>query len=204
MKVEVINMSLDQLVKKAEEFVKVSAKSTQEYLSTAEDYKQKVSEGRMGSVEAREKLDDIKSTTNALLSQQGATLNEEVRLALEAEYQRVDNESETVTADQLAELTLLGELELTNEDMEKYADKYKNNPLALKKLKDIAKEKTLFVEFPRDRKEFIHAALGRMESTISKYSRPEYDAPYIAQKIEFLSEGAIQSFKEDITYYKSL
>lgn len=197
-------MNLDKVVANVEGFINLSKRSTKDFLTTREDFTDKVSAGRMGTVEADEKLKAMKSVIGDKLEAEYKPLIDGIQTTLEHEYSNIDNSSESVTADQLAELTLLGELDLTNDDIEKYADKYKRNPLALKKLKNLAEAKNLYVEFPLDRKTFIHTALGRAETKVMEYARPNYDKSNLLISLDWLADGAIESIKQDIAVYKTL
>ncbi|QBX07962.1 hypothetical protein [Streptococcus equinus] len=60
-----------------------------------------------------------------------------------------------VTADDLAELTLLENLELTEKDLTYYVSKYQKKPLALKKLKQIYQADLRLFPFPKLKEEIL-------------------------------------------------
>lgn len=61
-----------------------------------------------------------------------------------------------VTADDLAELTLLENLELTEKDLTYYVSKYQKKPLALKKIKQIYQTKPRIFAFPKSKEEILN------------------------------------------------
>ncbi len=60
-----------------------------------------------------------------------------------------------VTADDLAELTLLENLELTEKDLTYYVSKYQKKPLALKKIKQIYQADLRLFPFPKLKEEIL-------------------------------------------------
>ncbi|WP_312730017.1 hypothetical protein, partial [Enterococcus sp.] len=81
----------------------------------------------------------------------------------------LERNKEVVTPDVLSELTVLESLELDNNDIETYKNKYANNPLALRKLQSIAKAQgNLF--FPVQTKEdVLRRVSSYLKTTIDYY-----------------------------------
>ncbi|GAB2495975.1 hypothetical protein GCM10008929_17350 [Alkalibacterium psychrotolerans] len=57
-------------------------------------------------------------------------------------------------------------------------------------------------EFPPDRKERLNVTLGRMDSSLNRFSSPDYDSYDV--KVKMIAEGAIGGHARDIKYYRSL
>ena len=55
----------------------------------------------------------------------------------QTELERIKSEYETVTADNVAELNLLSTMKVSEQELLNYLEKYKRNPLAIKKLHEI-------------------------------------------------------------------
>ena len=55
----------------------------------------------------------------------------------QTELEQIKSEYETVTADNVAELNLLGTMKVSEQELLNYLEKYKRNPLAIKKLHEI-------------------------------------------------------------------
>ena len=55
----------------------------------------------------------------------------------QTELERIKSEYETVTADNVAELNLLSTMKVSEQELLSYLEKYKRNPLAIKKLHEI-------------------------------------------------------------------
>lgn len=199
-----VNMELDNVLAKTVGFIKLSTQRQLEFVETGKEFDERVKQGRMGAVDANEKLSDLKNNIISELYNSYDVIYDEIGMVLEQEVARINQTSEAITADGLAELTLLNQLELSTEDINKYAEKYKHNPLAIRKLKDIAFDKQLMGSFPTDRTEYIQKLLNDLKEKIKKFSTPSFDNKYVGQKIEFISEGTIQSIEKDVAYYKSL
>lgn len=94
---------------------------------------------------------EVRNKANELLEK----IDESEQKALE----RIELNAESVNADNVAELQLLKGLDTTSEELQRYATKYKNNPLAIKTLRQIAKDKEIFTTFPET----------EQDKTVSKY-----------------------------------
>ena len=55
----------------------------------------------------------------------------------QTELEKIKSEYETVTADNVAELNLLSTMKVSEQELLSYLEKYKRNPLAIKKLHEI-------------------------------------------------------------------
>jgi len=193
---------LEDLAKETQSFVSESQKLTSEFKSFEEDMNNKVKQELRGSVEARQEIENRKSQVHGALQEKAAKIEAKKESVRERELMKIEETTDPITSDSLAELTLLSQLELTNDDMKDYINKYKHTPLALKKLQGIAKEKKVFSEFPPDRKERLNIVLGRMSNHLSNFQRPDFGT-YVV-KTQMISEGAVNGISEDLESYRSL
>lgn len=195
-------MGLEQIAKEVQSFINESYKATVEYRKLESDLQEKVKNGLRGSVEVEQELEYKKQRIHESLSTKAEKLSNKLESVRKEELKKIDETSESITADTLAELNLLSQLELTSDDISDYINKYKHTPLALRKLQEIARDKNIMSEFPPDRKQYLNVVLGRMSNSLSKFKRPNYDDYDVKTKI--VADGAINGHGQDVLYYRSL
>lgn len=195
-------LELEQIAKEVQSFINESYQASTEYKEMESDLQTKVNNGLRGSVEVKQELESKKQQINESLSTKASQLNNKLESVRESELRKIDETSESITADTLAELNLLSQLELTSDDISDYINKYKHTPLALRKLQEIARDKNIMSEFPPDRKQYLNVVLGRMSNSLSKFKRPNYDDYDV--KTKMVADGAINGHSQDVSYYRSL
>lgn len=79
-----------------------------------------------------------------------------------------------VTADDLAELTLLENLELTEKDLTYYVSKYQKKPLAIKKLKQIYQADLRVFPFPKLKEEILNDWEDQAKEAIRYITQLDY------------------------------
>ncbi|GAB2499530.1 hypothetical protein GCM10008929_20120 [Alkalibacterium psychrotolerans] len=122
-------MTLEELNKEVESFIEESYNLTTEYKKEQEDLSKKVNEGLKGPVEVDQVLSSKKQKNSELLYNKAKTLKEKIETIREAELSKIEESVEPITADTLAELNLLSQLELSNDDMSYYVDNSSFAPL---------------------------------------------------------------------------
>lgn len=196
-------MSLRQLGKDVQAFIRKSyeyhVKYKEQEAELLEQHKREV----IGSEGLRQKLDEVKDEINERKHAIADELGVRVDRVHEQELKHIEDTTETVTADNVAELELISQLELTTDELNKYIDRYRRTPLALKKLQEIASTNNIIGgEFPRDRKQYLNTILGRMRTQINEFAYMQYGEMSI--KVQMYMDGAIRSIDEDIAMYESL
>lgn len=193
---------LEELGKEVQAFIKDSYELTSDYKNIEADLQEKVRNGLRGQVEVNQELENKQQELKEALGNGASKLKEKVEEVRTKELQEIEETSDSVTADTLAELNLLSQLDLTNSDVEKYINKYKHNPLALRRLQEISKDKRTLNQFPPNREEYLNTILGRMDTSINRFKQlkvSEHDV-----KIKMIADGAIRSIEEDLNSYRSL
>lgn len=139
------------------------------YYSTVKDYNEKIRKDMMGSQFAKEELEKMKGNFDKELAESRENLIAKLEKVIAEEQGYLERNKEVVTPDVLSELTVLESLELDNNDIETYKNKYANNPLALRKLQSIAKAQgNLF--FPVQTKEdVLRRVSSYLKTTIDYY-----------------------------------
>lgn len=195
-------MNLNQLKKEVEEYINQSYDLTVEYQKTQADLLDKVDKQLRGKKEVRNELDEKKAKMNDLLTTKANDLQDKIERVKANELAKIEETTEQVTADTLAELNLLEQLDLTGQDIDQYINKFKRTPLAMRKLQEISKDKGLMNQFPPTRQEYLNVILGRMNTSIDRFRIPNTSSHEV--KLEMLKDGAIRSLNEDVEAYESL
>ena len=195
-------MNLNQLKKEVEEYINQSHDLTVEYRKTEADLLDKVDKQLRGKKEVRNELDEKKAKMNDLLMTKANDLQDKIERVKANELAKIEETTEQVTADTLAELNLLEQLDLTGQDIDQYINKFKRTPLAMRKLQEISKDKGLMNQFPPTRQEYLNVILGRMNTSIDRFRIPNTSSHEV--KLEMLKDGAIRSLNEDVEAYESL
>lgn len=103
------------------------------YIAKQEELHKQLQNGMIGKKYAKDQLEAYKL--------EGDTYNKihaEIEKQHELELEALKEKELSVTADDVAELTLLASMKMTKDELLGYFEKYKNKPLAIKKLLSIA------------------------------------------------------------------
>ena len=132
------------------------------YETQVNEWKEQVKTGMLGSEKVRQDTEELLFRYNQELEDEVNTVLKKVNEAVEAENKKISDSREPMTQDILAELTVLSELDLTDEDVKTYEEKYSNNPLALRRLQKIANDQgmTSTISFKETKEE----VLGRLDN----------------------------------------
>lgn len=196
-------MSLRQLAKDVQSFVKESYEYHVEFKEKEKYFLDNYNKGILGDQGLSQKLDEVRNGINEKKHAKANELKAKIEQVREQELKHIDETINTVTADDVAELSLISQLELTAEEMDGYVNKYKRTPLALKKLQEVATDKKMIgVDFPPDRKQYLNVVLGRLDNQISKFENMQYGEMTI--KVQMYMDGAINGINEDVAVYRSL
>jgi hypothetical protein len=113
------------------------------YIELQEKLKKEVAEGMKGSKQAQIELADLKSEGEAYSQKTYDKIMSDIEQERTKQLEELKSEKNSVTADDVAELMLLESTkDISWEEFEEYLEKYKNKPLAIKKLGEIAQSHT--------------------------------------------------------------
>ena len=87
--------------------------------------------------EAELRLENFKKEADQHSDTEFANILAKLENFEQTELEKIKSEYETVTADNVAELNLLGTMKVSEQELLSYLEKYKRNPLAIKKLHEI-------------------------------------------------------------------
>lgn len=136
-------MTLTQIKEQIKVFGSKKLSYMKNYITKKEELAKKVSGLQMYQSEADQRLADYKLEVGNYSRQTTDKLHADIEAAYEKELAALRAMEEGVTADDVAELTLLEGMTITGSDLEGYYEKYKHKPLALKKLGQIVNKKVM-------------------------------------------------------------
>ena len=131
-------MTLTEIKTQIDNFGKRKQQQIEEYSNKQKELAEKVENNEMYQTEANLRLEDIAKAAKNYSDTEYNSIISKLEAIEQTELEAIKAGYETVTADNLAELTLLGQTEVTEKELLSYLEKYKRNPLAIKKLHEIA------------------------------------------------------------------
>ena len=131
-------MTLTEIKTQIENFGKRKQEQIEEYSNKQKELAEKVKNNEMYQTEANLRLEDLAKAAKNYSDTEYNSIISKIDAIEQTELEAIKAGYETVTADNLAELTLLGQTKVTEKELLSYLEKYKRNPLAIKKLHEIA------------------------------------------------------------------
>lgn len=131
-------MTLTEIKTQIDNFGKRKQEQIEEYNNKQKELAEKVKNNEMYQTEANLRLEDIAKAAKNYSDTEYNSIISKIEAIEQTELEAIKAGYETVTADNLAELTLLGQTKVTEKELLSYLEKYKRNPLAIKKLHEIA------------------------------------------------------------------
>lgn len=131
-------MTLTEIKTQIDNFGKRKQEQIEEYSNKQKELAEKVKNNEMYQTEANLRLEDIAKAAKNYSDTEYNSIISKIEAIEQTELDAIKAGYETVTADNLAELTLLGQTKVTEKELLSYLEKYKRNPLAIKKLHEIA------------------------------------------------------------------
>lgn len=131
-------MTLTEIKTQIDNFGKRKQQQIEEYSNKQKELAEKVKNNEMYQTEANLRLEDIAKAAKDYSDTEYNSIISKIEAIEQTELEAIKAGYETVTADNLAELTLLGQTKVTEKELLSYLEKYKRNPLAIKKLHEIA------------------------------------------------------------------
>ncbi|WP_455452379.1 hypothetical protein [Streptococcus salivarius] len=131
-------MTLTEIKTQIDNFGKRKQEQIEEYSNKQKELAEKVKNNEMYQTEANLRLEDIAKAAKNYSDTEYNSIISKIEAIEQTELDAIKAGYETVTADNVAELTLLGQTKVTEKELLSYLEKYKRNPLAIKKLHEIA------------------------------------------------------------------
>ena len=145
----------------------------QSYIELQEKLQKQVSEGMKGSNQAQIELADLKNEGETYSQKTYDKIMADIEQERAKQLEELKSEKHSVTSDDVAELMLLESTKnISREEFEQYLEKYKNKPLAIKKLSEIAKSnyELMFVDYEKyDRKDCIEKLTDFLKKQVATF-----------------------------------
>lgn len=110
------------------------------YIAKQEELHKQLQNGMIGEKYAKDQLEAYKLEGDTYSRDTYNKIHAEIEKQHELELEALKEKELSVTADDVAELTLLASMKMTKDELLGYFEKYKNKPLAIKKLWSIAEQ----------------------------------------------------------------
>ncbi|UTX65044.1 hypothetical protein [Streptococcus constellatus] len=186
-------MTLTTLKDDIKAFGKKKIELMNTYSSMKEDFQKKLSEGMIGQKWADQELQNYKKEADTFSYNTSQSLYKQLEVEKKNELARYETAGQSVTADDVAELSLLSTMKLSSKEMLPYLEKYKNKPLAIKKLLEIIHNDT---------------NLTFIEIDIDKYdNKQKLEALFhlLTKRIDYFGEGLkVNGDKVDLAIHQSI
>ena len=187
-------MSIEQILKEIARYAKKVAADSQEIIAKTDEYKKKVTQGLMGSTEAEQRIQGMKNELQAFRRQRANELNQALETAYSAEQARLNSRYKSVTADDVAELTLLSEMAVNKQTLERYKQLYQGKPLALQKLQQIASQQEVEFNLAPSQLEVLDKLVKGAQGNIDTFRNASTDPFVIGAVAAGIDNSTEQSF----------
>lgn len=168
-----VKMTYTTIKSELKEFANKKVAYMRAYIELQEQMKGQVSGGMLGSKQAEIKLSDLKSEGEAYSRKTYEKILADIEQERTKQMQALEEKEESVTADDVAELMLIESTKnISREEFEQYLEKYKNKPLAIKKLSEIARSNTdlIFVDYEKyNQKERIEKLTDFLKQQVATF-----------------------------------
>lgn len=168
-------MTLQQIKTQIDNLGTRKQQQIEAYGAMKKDLFEKVRNQQMYQSEADLRLENFKKEADSLSDTEYASIINKLELLEKSELEVIKSEYETVTADNVAELSLLGTMKVSEQELLGYLEKFKRNPLAIKKLHEIGAANNITLPsyiLKEDR-------LANLLQVFKRYAKNYHDTPII-------------------------
>lgn len=130
-------MTLTTIKNDIQSFGKKKIEYMRGYIAMQEDFQDKLHKQLIGKVYAEETLLKYKKDAENYSKNAFQTLCQQLEKEKNIELANLKSKEESITADDVADLSLFSSIKPTAVEMKEYLEKYKNKPLAIRKLENI-------------------------------------------------------------------
>ena len=155
------------------EYAKEKDERKRAYIELVTGLQKDIDRGYAGAVLAKKTIDERRLRSENTDAWKQKELLEALEKTVEDEKTKLGAVTQ-ITADDLAELTLLEDIELTEKDLTYYISKYQNKPLAIKKLKQIYQADLRTFPFPKLKEEILNDWESQAKETIRYITQLDY------------------------------
>lgn len=130
-------MTLTTIKNDIQAFGKKKIEYMRGYIAMQDDFQDKLQKQLIGKVYAEETLLKYKKDAENYSHNTYQMLNQQLEKEKNIELANLKSKEESITADDVADLSLFSSIKPTAVEMKEYLEKYKNKPLAIRKLENI-------------------------------------------------------------------
>ena len=192
---------MEKLMKRVIKFVEETMRNIEMYNDAISDINMKEQSQDITAKRA----DEMRTELKAKLAERQETqsIKDMLTQVREAELKRIESDRQTVTQDTMNELTLLSQIDVEYDDLYEYAVKHLNNPLVLRRIADIAKEKEIPFALPESQEVKLEKILNRINGDVDYIAKliNGGDLKLAKGKLAFLNDGAIESYDSMLADY---
>ena len=136
---------------------------------------EKVQNQVMYQSEAELRLENFMKEADQYSDAEFANILAKLESVEQTELEKIKSEYEAVTADNVAELSLLGTMKVSEQELLSYLEKYKRNPLAIKKLHEIGSANNISLPgyIPKEDR------LAELLKVFKQYAKSYHDPPIV-------------------------
>lgn len=136
---------------------------------------EKVQNQVMYQSEAELRLENFMKEADQYSDAEFANILAKLESVEQTELEKIKSEYEAVTADNVAELSLLGTMKVSEQELLSYLEKYKRNPLAIKKLHEIGSANNISLPgyIPKEDR------LAELLKVFKQHAKSYHDTPII-------------------------
>ncbi|MGE9834897.1 hypothetical protein [Streptococcus orisratti] len=130
-------MTLQQIKAQIDNLGTRKQQQIEAYGAMKKELSERVRNQQMYQSEAELRLENFKKEAENFSNTEYSSILGKLETIEKTELEVIKSEYETVTADNVAELSLLGTMKVSEQELLGYLEKFKRNPLAIKKLHEI-------------------------------------------------------------------
>lgn len=168
-------MTLQQVKVRIENLGVRKQQQIEEYTKMKSDLMAKVHNKQMYQSEAELRLENFKKEAESFFDNEYTSILNQLEGLEKSELELIQSEYEVVTADSVAELNLLSSMSVSEKELVSYLEKFKRNPLAIKKLHEIGESNNITLPkyiLKEDR-------LFNLIQVFKQYAKSYHDTPII-------------------------
>lgn len=194
--------NLNSAVRKTEALLNKSRELNFEYQDYLEQLNNQVASEHKGRKEAHDLITQREKDILNELERDKIQIFRELDAAEKEEYKTIEEAEQPVTADMLAELQMLDETFVRDEDLTPYIEKYKNTPLAMRKLKAIASKHKNMADFPASKADQLKVFMANIQSFAESAAKPQFDR--MKPVVDMVIDGQLRTLQTDSEIYSQL
>lgn len=201
-------MTVKNLVMKTKELANETKKYIERYNVESKRVNEELENNRMLPSDAREYLNGFKNHIEVELGKLRSSIYAGLDEAKTKEMALIEQKEESMTQDIMAELTMIEKTYQKGEDLSKYIKKYGNNPLALRRLNDIAKSHGSFIDIPEDKGTKLDKLINEISEQVRYLSDVELNSSkstfrFGGYTLDMKYDGVIDSLDRALTNYEN-